>query len=480
MKRITSLMLAALLLLASCSEQPADETENAPDTAASAVTGTETETEKKYLDNLPEELSFGGSDFNILIREEKVNDTIVEEMIGEIVYDAIAERTIMLEDRFDIQFGLTPLPFDAGTWTNAIAASVQAADGAYDVVLPDYWWGIELGGYFQDLNQIDYFDFDQDYWCAGWNQNTEFFGKLYTAVGDWSLDLIGNTMGIYFNQAIIEEFQLDHPYDLVKSGDWYHDTFYQMAESVVTDKNGDGRYTLGTDMMGVSYQLHGGRGFLYCYGVEFGKQDENGGWTLDYFDERFVDIYNTVYEMHNKGKGVSYSFGDPFVNMFASGSELFLVSSFYTSRGMDLRSMEDDFGIVPYPKYDEQQADYLSYNLGTSYMAILKSAVNPEMSAAVMEALSAANHKTVVPTLYEDALKDKYSRDPVAAEMLDIMQSRIRFDFAYVHEASLGNCANKYFDAIAAAQPVASTHRSIEKLNTRLLAKLLELYEEME
>ena len=75
------------------------------------------------------------------------------------------------------------------------------------------------------------------------------------------------------------------------------------------------------------------------------------------------------------------------------------MNTFYAARGTALRDMEDDFGLVPYPKYDEQQADYLSYNLGTSYLAITKSALNPEMSAAVMEALSAANHKTVIPVL---------------------------------------------------------------------------------
>lgn len=476
MKRKFAFLLALMMLLASCAAEPAEKVD---DLGASADETAE-ETEKLYLDNLPEGLEFGGSDFNLLIREEKVSDTISEEMIGEIVNDAIAERTLMLEDRFDIQFTMMPLPFDAGTWTNAIAASVQAADGAYDVVLPDYWWGIELGGYFQNLNQLTYLDFDREYWCAGWNDNTEFYGKLYTAVGDWSLDLVGNTMGIYFNKAIIEEAQLANPYDLVKSGEWYHDTFYNMAESVVTDLNGDGKYNLSNDRMGISYQLHGGRGFLYCYGVEFGSRNADGGWSLDYYDERFVDIYETVYNMQNKSKGVTYSFSDAYTNLFAAGNELFMVNTFYAARGTDLRTMEDDFGIVPYPKYDEAQADYLSYNLGTSYMAILKSAVNPEMSAAVMEALSAENHRTVIPVLYEDALKDKYSRDPDTAEMLDIMQSRVRFDFAYVHEASLANVANKYFDGIAAAKPVASTHRGIEKLTNRCLENLLKIYQEME
>ena len=141
--------------------------------------------------------------------------------------------------------------------------------------------------------------------------------------------------------------------------------------------------------------------------------------------------------------------------------------------------MEDDFGLVPYPKLDESQADFISFNLGTSYAAILRSAKNQELSAAVLEALSAENHKSVVPVLYEDALKEKYSRDQTTAEMLDILSRTIYYDFAFVNDAALSALCNVYFNAIAdRSADVASKFKATDKMSQKLLAKLLDSYRE--
>ncbi|MBQ8513231.1 MAG: hypothetical protein IJ497_11500 [Clostridia bacterium] len=480
MKKILALLLAALMIAStvSCAADPAEETQPEADTpAAEAVTESETETEKLYLDNLPEDLSFGDSDFNILVRSEREDTTFAFELIGETVNDAIAERTLALEDRLDITFMPVALVSDKGQWNTAIAGSAQAADGAYDVVLPDYWWGIELGGYYADLNQIKYFDFSQPYWCDGWNDNNEIYGKLYTAVGDWSLDLILQMEAVYFNQRMLTELQLDSPYDLVKEDKWVHDNFIKMVEAGHQDLNGDGKYKPGDDVFGLTYNLHGGRGFLYAYGMELGQKNAEGEWTLDYYNDRFVKLYDTVYQMHNDSGFVYYGSSDGLV--FSGGSTMFQVAVLDVTRGA-LREMEDDFGLVPYPKLDEAQEDFITFNLGTAYMAIIKSAKNPEMSAAVMEAMSAANRKTVIPVLFEDALKDKYSRDSTAAEMLDILQRTIRFDFAFVNDAALGALCNKYFDAINSKKPVASTYKSLEKVSQKYLQKLLESYQDEE
>ena len=95
-----------------------------------------------------------------------------------------------------------------------------------------------------------------------------------------------------------------------------------------------------------------------------------------------------------------------------------------------------------------------------------------------MEAFSAENCKSVVPVLYEDALKDKYSRDPVAAEMLDILKRTVHFDFAFVNDAALNALCNVYFNAIVDKKPLSSTYQSQKKLTERLLEKLMRSYQE--
>ena len=477
MKKILALILAALMIgsTVSCAADPAEESAADVQNPSAEAVETEPEETKRYLDDVPEDLTFGDSDFNILVRSEREDTTLAFELIGEGVNDAVAERTLMLEDRFDITIKPIPLVSDKGQWNTAIAGSAQAADGAYDVVLPDYWWGIELGGYYADLNQIKYFNFDREYWCAGWNENNEIYGKLYTAVGDWSLDLILQLEAVYFNQRMFTELQLENPYDLVKENTWVHDTFIQMAETGHKDLNGDGKMKPGDDVYGIMYNLHGGRGFLYAYGMKLGTKNAEGGWSLDYYNDRFVKMYETVYKMHNDSKLVYY--GESGGQLFAGGSTLFQVAVLDVARGA-LRDMEDDFGLVPYPRLDEAQEDYISFNLGTAYMAIIKSAKNPEMSAAVMEAFSAENCKSVVPALYEDALKDKYSRDPVAAEMLDILKRTVHFDFAFVNDAALNALCNVYFNAINDKKALTSTYQSQKKLTEKLLAKLMQSYME--
>ena len=93
-----------------------------------------------------------------------------------------------------------------------------------------------------------------------------------------------------------------------------------------------------------------------------------------------------------------------------------------------------------------------------------------------MEAFSAENCKAVVPVLYEDALKDKYSRDPITAEMLDILKRTVHFDFAFVNDAALNALCNVYFNAIVDKKPLSSTYTSQKKLSERLLDKLMKSY----
>ena len=479
---LLSLILAASAVSCSSSTENAetDGSVEAQNPSASVEPEAETEPEKPFLDNLPDDLNFQGEICNMLIRSERIADMFQEELTGEAVADALYDREVRLEDRLNLDFTNVTLPSDSGQWKSAIAGSVQAADGAYDIVFPDYWWGIELGGYYANLLEAPYLDFAEPWWCAGWNDNDTFYGKLYTAVGDFSLDLVVNTEAVFFNKRLIADNGLEDPYELVKEDRWTSDMIVNMSETALRDLNGDGRYSPADDLYGLIYNLHGGRGFLYAYGMQLGTKTDDGGWEINYFNDRFVTIYETVFRMQNETPSVFYnSSGLDMVGRFSSGNLLFLVSTLGTARGTSMREMEDDFGLVPYPKLDETQPDFISFNLGTSYAAILRSAKNMELSAAALEALSAENHKSVVPVLYEDALKEKYSRDQTTAEMLDILSRTIYYDFAFVNDAALSALCNVYFNAIAdKSADVASKFKATDKMSQKLLAKLLESYKE--
>ena len=88
--------------------------------------------------------------------------------------------------------------------------------------------------------------------------------------------------------------------------------------------------------------------------------------------------------------------------------------------------MDQDFGIIPYPKFDEEQDQY--YSRASFYMPNVVPVTNSdlEMTGAVLEALNCAYANEVVPAYFEITLKTKYSRDTESEAMLDlVMENRV-------------------------------------------------------
>ena len=243
--RIITLLLAVSLYtqLLACGDTVDDGSE-------SVTTETTTpETEKPYLDNLGE-YNFDGADFTMLVRETRVNDIAPDEATGDVVSDAIYNRNVKIAERFNVNILVETLSDDSNMWNSTLDGEVMAGSDAYDVVMPDYWWGCETRGLFLDLHDYDdIFEFDQPWWTAGWNDNAEIYGQLYSAVGSMSLDLFKNQNVIFFNKELVDSLNLGNIYEIVESGDWVLDRFNEFIALGSSDINGDGDLTLGDDQL---------------------------------------------------------------------------------------------------------------------------------------------------------------------------------------------------------------------------------------
>ena len=114
--------------------------------------------------------------------------------------------------------------------------------------------------------------------------------------------------------------------------------------------------------------------------------------------------------------------------MFQSGLGLFMDQNF--SGIQLLRDMDTDFGILPYPKYDEAQESY-SARLEAAYKCCTVPVTNNrlDLTGTMLEALYCAAYNDVIPAYYEITLKSKSVRDNDSEEMLDIISSNVRFDY---------------------------------------------------
>ncbi len=102
-----------------------------------------------------------------------------------------------------------------------------------------------------------------------------------------------------------------------------------------------------------------------------------------------------------------------------------------------LRDMEN-YGIIPYPKYDLEQDDYYTHVDGrASLMCVPNNTQEPEYVGAIIEAVSAESYYSVMPVFMDLILPGRYSRDENAANALKmILDSRV-YSFAFVFDRAV-------------------------------------------
>ena len=107
-----------------------------------------------------------------------------------------------------------------------------------------------------------------------------------------------------------------------------------------------------------------------------------------------------------------------------------LILAEYLGNASQMRSYEFDFGILPFPKLDDNQERYKTApQNGYTMFCTPVTVQNTEKVGAVIEALAAETGKDVLPAFYEIALKTKFARDEESSEMIDIIREGISYNF---------------------------------------------------
>ena len=490
-KHISILLLLAMMLsaFAGCSDAPAAEETDTTDPTASAeaVETVETEEETMYLpDDLPEDLTYDGTTVTTFGWSGPVLvEFYVEEQNGEVVNDAIFARNLAVEERLNIEleYHLEPGAFDQrNTWVQALSSSITAGDGAYDISAGYSMAGASLAskGMCLPLTDQEYLDFDKPWWPASLLDEATCGGKLYFCSGDISTYMIYYLYGVYFNQDILTEHDLENPYDLVQGGTWTLDKMSEMSAGVYIDLNGDGVKGFEDRLGYITYSIYVDPYFFSC-GLHTTEKDENdipflsaefGGEKAHSVVEKVVAF--TSAEGSLVGNGAEQI--EPSHNVFKEGRGLF-TSHELTFAVNHLRDVEFTYGIVPYPKYDEDQANYVTItSFPYTLYGIPMDAKNPSMSSAVMEAMASESYRTVSPALFENAFKVKYAQDEQSSLMYDLIRSTVSFDFGRVFNNDLNGMTYSLFRTAIVNQNTnwASTVKSNEKPLSKMIEKLNE------
>ena len=486
MKRTAAAVMTILTLTAliSCGESPAPA-QVSPAQAADAaenVTHPETETEPEFIDSLPDDLDFGGTEINIACYDQSHAVEFSVEQTGEVVDDARYGRNVKTEERMNVKLNPISLNVGWGDYLGALRKVLRAGDDSYDAL---YLWQYDfcplaVEGLFLDLTGAPYIDLSQPWWAKDYMANVAVDdSKTYFLFGDFTPSLINSMTALYYNRKLYGDMSGDPDklYADVLDGKWTFDAMSSEIKGWYSDLNGDGAKDIG-DRYGMCLYKGGGSAseyFMINMGCEFSYRDGEGLPVIDPIGggrgEKITDCLDRIIALRSTDDvSAEMVDNDQDLNVFSNGNVGFIAN--VIGKAHILRDMEDDYGVLPYPKYDELQSGYITAVWDAAMMAALPSnCQKKEAVCAAFESLAALGYRDVIPVYYEIALKTKYARDEMSSKMIDLLHGSLHADFAYINNYGLKNVVTIVRDMQAAGE---NTYVSWWAKNESKIQKALE------
>lgn len=448
MKRKLTIMLliASMLTTMACGQTEPQSTDTDGQSAESTEDGGSSD---KIEPTLPD-TRYDGYEFRVLTKGTdnvhwKSKDIQADEETGDVINDAVYHRNLAVAERFGIK--IVDIASPDGTWnlTSTLRTSVMANSDDYDMAASSFTdcpkkMGAE--GALIDLNTVPYIDLTKPWYDQNSIDQLSVGGKTFAVTGDMLIMDDDATMAVLFNKQLAENYNLGDIYQLVRDGKWTIDKMTEFAAEVADDLDNDGvmgnddQYGLCTEELNTYASVIG------C-GIQAVTRNKDGEFEYNVQSEKFINALtkslalnrNYDFALHAaKVNAATDSFAEVIDPAFTSGRILFNYATLV--RVSHFRSMEIDFGIIPIPKYDEDQEDYCSMVsiACANTIVIPASASNLERTGAIIEALSAEGYYNIKDAYYDNVLKAKGARDDESSEMLDIIFANRIYDIGYMYD----------------------------------------------
>lgn len=480
MKRVLSLLLAVTLLtgslwvLASCgqtSDDPLNET--------SSQTQEETETEKPLAYDTVEKKKYNRS-FAILCRNDTDADFKVEKLSGDLLDDMIFERNTQIATDFGVDIGF----YEMGYADVNKTLNTQATSGTDDYDLytgHKYSFGTCVqNNYCYDLAQIDEIDLTQPWWDQACRENTTVNGHTFMMTGDIFPSSMLISSCIAFNRKMIKDMGKSDTdlFAMARSGDWTMDVMYEYGKDVTFDLNGDGkivytddRFSLSSWKMDVPFSMY------YACDENF-ITIQDGTPELTYDAQKVVDIYEKIYKIIIEQKAYFVTDGNLYpttYEVFSAGRAMFCDITL-NKISHNLTEMDDPYGILPMPKFDKAQDEYLSFVNGSSPMVMIaKTEADPAFVGTIVEAMATHNYDRLTPKLFQVITKLQAAQDPDSSSMVDyIIRNRVH-DLAYMADFPISNVVLEGLKA--GRESIASLMTSAGRTSNNLLKRIVKSFD---
>lgn len=404
--RLLCLLLAMATIVgcaisfASCKKDPVtEETPTSAKTDANtAAPGSE---EELYR---PGDVDFEDYEYKLLVTENSFGQSVFmydsDETPREVCDYALWCRQNLMEERHGLTMSLIIEQQDKAheLLGTAVLSNIQDyCQGA--AFYGTEWAALAANGYLYDLNQMDELNLEASYWDQRIQTEFDINGHLFALEGEWHVKDDLTTIIALYNDTAYESMGYDEkygtPYQLVKDGKWTYDVMMSMIKDTWQDLDGDGEHGTG-DFWGLVTEtpapyyffLGSGQKYITNKGGELAfASEDNTIWQTNYNILEDVMSLATnenviVIDRDAVGEGDVWSIAS---NIFSTNHALFRTTAL--SGALRLIDMEDDYGILPLPKYTEAQEGYYCMTSGEPFMMPV-CVSDPGKSALAIEMIS--------------------------------------------------------------------------------------------
>ncbi len=481
---IALLLALSMLSAAACSESTANSETTDPGTQVTDPTVTETEepaeTEDSLAsipDSLPER-DMDGWQFRMTVfgSAEQHAQTYVDELDGSVINDAVYNKILSVEERFNVDVVLT----EASAQTDSVdilKTSILAGDDScelgqgHDVSMAN----ASLQSLFLNVYDIPYLDFEKPWWPPATLESMTVLGQMYLMFNNISYNNLAQTRVMFFNKTLMDDMNIAHPYDTVYEGAWTMDELLKLSESAYIDANGDGSRDEDDQYGYVSPP------YFYCcmepFNLEPYCKDEEGNLYYNLDIEKMSTLTDYFYTLIF-GPGGFKSEYETISKIFTDGRAMF----HYTTLNDAVTCFSNSdvtYGILPMPKLDDTQDAYYGGSTDRPIAVPITVQADLENIGIVIEALNAEGYKQVYPAYYEIAMKSRYADQTDDARMLDLIHDNVTISFTYLY----GNYASAYnimfenlFNEATPSTDVASWAAKNEKAQNAYVKRLMKFF----
>ena len=449
MKKIVCLILMGMMLcgcMISCQKNGSEDTSTSVYTEAP---------DQEEHDNVPA-MNLDGFEFTILCRSTDVlyQEITAETSSGDQVDIAVYNRNEAVKSRFNCKLNVTGVSESpARTLMETFRKSVISGASEYHLCLDHmmYTASESLNGTMYNWNDLTHVDLSRPWWHQSLINEASFGDKLMYCASDYCLSSTYFTWLMIFNTVMCREHNID-VYEMVENGTWTIDNFIALVNTLYQDDNGDSIQDV-NDIYGFTTHYNTAvTNWMFALNIPVLKVNDDATYEIKLNSDRMINAVEKVYRLLfestngtlylNAKRLGEYGIKDhdqAVTSIFANKKTVFAATRIFALE--NLRSSDTEYGIVPYPKYDEEQSEYYSHVDGRASMMFipynLPDSIEEKVSA-IVEVLSFYSYRDVMPVIENVALLGRYSTDSQAYQMLQKTLAGRTYAFAYLHRDNTG------------------------------------------